>query len=139
MRVRDATIADAGSIGKMLRLLAVHEDRAIELDAISHTLVAEWRGKIIGTIGLLPPVNDRAQIVDLWVDEAHRRKGIGTALLTAAERMARSFGADVTFYCDESNTVASRFLKRCGSNRRWRECPRARPKRLRSWKSTASS
>jgi ribosomal protein S18 acetylase RimI-like enzyme len=114
MRVRDATIADVAELGRMLRLLAVDQNHPMALDAIAHVLVAERRGKVCGTIGLMPPVNGRAQIVDLWVDEACRRKGIGTALLNAAERMARSFGADVTFYHSPENDVASRFYESVG-------------------------
>lgn len=66
-------------------------------------LVAELEGKVVGFVAvqskvpsteLDEPPGDHAWISDLAVAEAHRGKGLGRALLAAADAFARQLGAN---------------------------------------------
>lgn len=87
-------------------------------------LVAEQRGAIVGVLImslrrtrdvpiLVPRVT--AHVNDLIVDEAHRRAGIGTALMEAARLWARAHGAtDMHLNVWEFDREALRFYESLG-------------------------
>lgn len=67
-----------------------------------------------GTVGLVCSMQepgapeDERHVVSFWVDPAHRRRGVGSALLAAVEQDARESGAvAVTLWQVESNDDAA--------------------------------
>jgi GNAT superfamily N-acetyltransferase len=61
---------------------------------------AAWcGGRILGAVEVLLPLHDNPRLALLWlsVDPDHRRRGIGTALLEEAERIAAEQGRTVLF------------------------------------------
>lgn len=86
-----------------------------------HLLVAESRGKLIGTLVLVvvPNLSRRGTpygiIENVVVDEKHRSKGIGEALITRAVDEARKIGCyKVTLTSNKRRTEAHRFYERLG-------------------------
>ncbi len=68
-------------------------------------LVAEERGRIVGVV-----VADDDWIEDLWVARDHRRRGVGSQLLTAGERQIAAAGHAVAHLrVVEDNQRARRF------------------------------
>ncbi|MEO0872793.1 MAG: GNAT family N-acetyltransferase [Pseudomonadota bacterium] len=66
-------------------------------------LVADASGEVVGSIGVVPHGSaDRLEIVKMAVADAHRGRGIGRALLSAALDHARKQGAKQLWL--ESNT-----------------------------------
>lgn len=62
-------------------------------------LVAELNGAVVGvvSVGAFPQLASpgrRARLASLAVDAGHRRRGIGAALVRAAEELAREWGCD---------------------------------------------
>lgn len=89
-----------------------------------HLLVAESRGKLIGTLVLavVPNLSHKgtpyAIIENVVVDEKHRSKGIGEALITRAVDEARKAGCyKVTLTSNKRRTEAHRFYERLGFSR----------------------
>lgn len=82
--------------------------------------VAESGGALIGIINLQFSVSTylgavTVHIDDLFVDAAGRGRGVGKALLDAAERTAREIGAArITVNIDNVNTPAFDFYRRLG-------------------------
>ena len=103
LRVRAATTADAEALSALLSQLgAVSVDRAEVADNLAKarkakagTIVAEL-GEIVGCCGwaIIPTVHRGAmgRLSVLVVDHAHRRRGIGTQLLAAAEQALANAG-----------------------------------------------
>ncbi len=104
--IRDATTADASSIAGLMSELgyptAESEMRerlaAIEVDASYRTFVAQVGAAVVGVAGVgLAPYYERngtyGRILVLSIGEAHRRSGLGRALVEAAEAWAASRGA----------------------------------------------
>lgn len=61
-------------------------------DNVRDYFVAKDGGKIIGCVGLHITWSDLAEVKSLAVREDHQHKGVGTALLEATFREAKSFG-----------------------------------------------
>jgi ribosomal protein S18 acetylase RimI-like enzyme len=85
-------------------------------------LVARVDGKIIGTLSLAVfqiPTGVRAWIEDVVVDQAHGRKGAGTALVREALRLAEKAGArNVDLTSRPSRETAGRIYERVGFEQR---------------------
>jgi GNAT superfamily N-acetyltransferase len=85
-----------------------------------HTLVAEVDGRVVGFIGIIVlPVYEYSipvgWILALSVAEGHRRKGIGKALIAAAEDDLRSRGIeDVRLHSGLQRDDAHEFYTRLG-------------------------
>jgi GNAT superfamily N-acetyltransferase len=85
-----------------------------------HTLVAEMDGRVVGFIGvIILPVYEYSipvgWILALSVAEHHRRKGIGKALIAAAEDDLRSRGIeDVRLHSGLQRDDAHEFYTRLG-------------------------
>jgi ribosomal protein S18 acetylase RimI-like enzyme len=88
-------------------------------------LVAEARGVIVGVLAgyphqagdlLVDPAFDRsAYISDLFVRNAWRRKGVGSALLRAFEQAVRASGLQWLIVCVKSrNSTAREAYRACG-------------------------
>jgi GNAT superfamily N-acetyltransferase len=104
--IRDATVADAEAIAELLAQLdyPVSVPEAAELcrgfsdDPRSRVQVAVIDGLVVGLVAthLVPRFdNERlsCRVMDIVVADAHRRAGVGAALMGAAEREARRGGA----------------------------------------------
>lgn len=108
VHVRIATVDDAPSLLPLFESFygahlepknveAVRE-RMAEASAIDLVLVAELGSQPVGfaSLRVLPQIeNDRphAELSDLFVREGHRRHGVGRALLSFAEELARQRGS----------------------------------------------
>jgi len=91
------------------------------VQARQQLLVAESRGKIVGTLVLVvvPNLSHKgtpyAIIENVVVDEKHRSKGIGEALITRAIDEARRAGCyKVSLTSNKRRTEAHRFYERLG-------------------------
>jgi ribosomal protein S18 acetylase RimI-like enzyme len=93
------------------------------LDRIAHhqattLLVARSQGAVVGMLTLVTfplPSGLRARIEDVVVDQAARGQGIGTALTTAALRLAQDQGArSVDLTSRPSRTAANRLYQQLG-------------------------
>lgn len=103
LRVRLATAADAGALSALLgQLSGLSLDRADVADNLSMArkakagmLIAELDG-IVGCCGwaVVPTIHRGAvgRLTVLVVDKAHRRRGVGTAMLAAAEKALAKAG-----------------------------------------------
>lgn len=107
LAVRDATQRDADAIARLVGELghptsaeaAAAQIARFARDPASRLQVAEGKGE--GLVGLVathitPRLDDdgfACRITDVVVAAAHRRRGIGSTLIAAAEREARRAGA----------------------------------------------
>jgi len=107
--IRDARPDDADEIARLMRLVGTTiepgDSRAAEglADFIADdgvVLVAEEDGRVVGAATLLlkrmnpMDATPGAWLDGLAVDETHRRKGIGRALMEEARRRAQAAGCD---------------------------------------------
>jgi predicted N-acetyltransferase YhbS len=115
VRIRSAQSRDAEAVADLLTQLGypAGESEASERIAIWETtphaeiLVAELDGAVVGVTSVsafphLARPGRRARLASLAVDAAHRRRGIGAALVRAAEQLAREWD------CDEMEITARR-------------------------------
>jgi GNAT superfamily N-acetyltransferase len=99
--------ATRSSYGQVLPwLVPILEDPETPLEAVEWTLVAELAGRVVGYVAVT-----RRHVENLFVDPAAHGKGVGEALLRAAE--ARIEGP-VTLRCLHVNARARRFYERQG-------------------------
>jgi len=77
-------------------------------------LIVEINGQICGFL-IARVTGDEAEILNMAVDTAHRRKGIGSALLSATISAARAQSAkNIYLEVRESNSAATSFYRRHG-------------------------
>ena len=118
MHVRDATPEDLPAITRMIEALAAHEHCEIFNVPNDIVFVAERGGRVIGMVSVFPPLAGlpKAQINNLWVDVEHRRHGIATRLVNAAERFVCQYydDAEVVFNVDDSNAEGVAFWTALG-------------------------
>ena len=80
--------------------------------------VAARGGRVIGMVSVFPPLAGlpKAQINNLWVDVEHRRHGIATRLVNAAEGFVCQYydDAEVVFNVDDSNAGGITFWTALG-------------------------
>jgi ribosomal protein S18 acetylase RimI-like enzyme len=105
-------------------------DQLLEIaaDRSATVLVADVGGSVVGTLtggvadkpkgGTLRYAGPVAFVADLAVDPAHRRRGIGAALLSTFEDWARSRGAPhVRLFVHDGNTAAESLYEQAGFRR----------------------
>ena len=128
MTVRPATPDDADRAAELLGQLGYPADapsvrRRLERLVASpadETWLAERNGEIVGLVGLhvsdsLEHDGPVAKISEIVVDERLRRKGIGAALMEAAESEARRRGCVLVFLTTaERREEARRFYRSLG-------------------------
>jgi len=115
---RLATLSDAAEIAAMSRDYIEHglpwtwtEDRVVHSirDPETNVVVAGEKGAIIG-FGIMFYASDDAHLLLFAVRYAHRRRGIGSAILRWLEEAARVAGAKrIRVECTRENSVARNF------------------------------
>jgi N-acetylglutamate synthase-like GNAT family acetyltransferase len=106
VRIRDATDSDADAVAALLgdlghptsRDAAVARVARFASEPASRLQVADSAGGVVGLVAthIVPRLDDdrcSCRITDIVVATSHRRHGIGSALIAAAEREARRSGA----------------------------------------------
>ena len=106
---RDAIMALAEEYGRVAAerwASAAHPDRAAKAIAINSVSVAELGSKAIGWVEV-----GGATIESLYVSPAVARLGVGSSLLTHAEREIRDAGASIA-YLDASPNAEAFYVRR---------------------------
>ena len=136
--IRNATAADAHPIGELARefqgyLQALGDRTQFEFTAETYLrdgfgpnpafsgLVAELDGEVIGYLLYhFGYDTDRAMrlmhVIDLYVQESHRRRGTGEALMRTAARICQEAGGRELFWSVfTANKLAFQFYERLGA------------------------
>jgi GNAT superfamily N-acetyltransferase len=127
MIIRLATSADAGDLARMNAAFNGVTDSAAQIAArlaacaeIESVLVAEIDDQIGGfaCLRVVPCVlyaQPYAELTELYVEPALRRRGIGRALILRAEQLARARGAaDLLIMTGTGNAVAQALYRAAG-------------------------
>ena len=128
MLVREASVGDAGAVAALLGQLGYPSGAGVVAARLERLAaspadvlwVAEDDGKVVGLAGIhvsasLEHDRDVAKLSELVVDQRLRRRGVGAALVGAAEREARRRGCGVLFLTTaERRADARAFYRRLG-------------------------
>ncbi len=128
LRIRPPSPGDAPALAALMTHLGYPTDdarmaermRALEAHPDHDSRVAEIGGRVVGTIGLMRGLGwnhdgHYARIISLVVDPSHRARGIGEALVRAAEEWARERGAaGIHLTTANRREGAHRFYERLG-------------------------
>jgi ribosomal protein S18 acetylase RimI-like enzyme len=127
MIIRPATLADAGDLARMNAAFNGVSDSAAQIAErlaacaeIETVLVAELDGHVAGFVCLrvVPCVlyaQPYAELTELYVELAFRRRGIGRALILRAEQLARARGAaDLLIMTGTGNLAAQALYRAAG-------------------------
>ena len=83
--------------------------------------VAEERGAVVGSVQIAPCLKEngrhRAELQKLLVHSSHRRRGVGTALMAAAEAAAASAGISLLVLDTLRDSTAERVYAQLGWTR----------------------
>lgn len=125
--IREAVAADAVEIARLNAAFNgsdetpdVYATRLADASRVDTPVVAIVDGRMVGlaNLRLVKPLfhPDRyAEITEMFVEEAYRRRGIGRALLAQAETLARRAGArQMLILTDFYNDVAQRLYRSMG-------------------------
>lgn len=127
MIIRIAEPGDAAALSPLLEAFngpPASEDqtrrRLLSVWGIETVFLAMVEGRAVGfaSVRLVPFLSDdrpRAELTELYVDPAHRRRGIGRALLQRVEALARERGAtELILLTGLENRDAQAFYQRLG-------------------------
>jgi GNAT superfamily N-acetyltransferase len=140
MTIRDAERRDSPALARLLGQLGypageddvIRRLERIEASPADRLFVAELDGSVVGFAGIhvspsLEHDRDAAKVSAIVVDEAHRRRGVGRALLDAVEAEARRRGCALVFLTTADRRAdAHEFYRRLG----WEETGRRFAKTL---------
>jgi ribosomal protein S18 acetylase RimI-like enzyme len=87
-------------------------ERADQPDAVE--IVAELGGRVVGTVTVWRESANIYYATALHVDREHRRQGVGTRLMAAAEAHAAAHGARIRVTIAENNLAARAFFGAIG-------------------------
>jgi ribosomal-protein-alanine N-acetyltransferase len=111
--ISDATWRSVGEERRYLRAIRRHPDAAV--------LVAELEGELVGRLSLSRdphPASRHVADLGLMVAASHRRRGVGRALLQAAEGWARAAGVrKLELHVFPYNAAALALYEACGFER----------------------
>ncbi len=111
--ISDSTWRSIGDERRYVRAIRRHPDAAV--------LVAELDGVLVGRLSLARdphPASHHVADIGLMVSVAHRRRGVGKALLAAAESWARTAGVSkLELHVFPHNEAASALYEACGFER----------------------
>jgi amino-acid N-acetyltransferase len=132
MTIRHARVADADAICGLINHYAergrmLHRSLENAYDSLREFLVAEADGVVVGCVAVDVFWADLAEVKSLAVAGDHRRRGIGAALVTAAEDDARRLGVRKLFALTyEKGFFAARGFRQIDRDtlpeKVWREC-----------------
>ena len=120
--IRMATADDAAAIVHLNTLFNGSSEPADKLAPrladphhVEKALLAEWDGQVVGFAGLrMAPAlfypTPQAELTELFVLEAYRRRGVGRALIAYAEALAQEQGAESLLILTDLNNVAAQAL-----------------------------
>lgn len=123
-KTRIATIEDTPELARLNGLFNdIHEkadalaERLRNPQRVETPILAEINNHIVGfaAVRIVPTVfytTPHAELTELFVEESHRRKGIGQALITHVEQFARENGASELVVLTGSDNEASQALYR---------------------------
>lgn len=127
IQTRIATIDDAPELARMNAIFNESQDTAEQLAArmidpkrVETAIIAEIEGRTVGfaavhVVASLFYPTPRAEVTELFVEEAYRRQGIGRALMAHAEQVAREGGAiDLIVLTDFDNHEAQGLYRAAG-------------------------
>jgi ribosomal protein S18 acetylase RimI-like enzyme len=127
MLIRHATPADASDLARMNAAFNGVTDSAAEIAArlvvcaeIETAILAEVEGQVGGfaCVRVVPCVlyaEPYAELTELYVDPAFRRRGLGRALIAYAEQLARARGAsDLLIMTGVHNAAAQALYRAAG-------------------------
>lgn len=114
MRVRHAHTHDAGAIRALIDLYVADGTLLPRTESfvaahVEHFLVAEHDGHVVGCVHLDEYAPSLAELRSLAVDTALTGKGIGSALVSATEELARRRGYATLFAVSNDETYFNRF------------------------------
>jgi ribosomal protein S18 acetylase RimI-like enzyme len=115
MRIRRATGADAKAITRIdpiARRRAARRAFVRNAFAAGHGLVCDDEGRLVAYAVLNYSFYERGFLALVCVAAAHRRRGVATRLIHAAERRCRS--RDLFTSTNRSNVTMQRLLRRLG-------------------------
>jgi len=115
MKTRNAKIRDVKAINALIGSYAERDrmlfrSMADIYENLQTFVVAELDGEVVGCCSLEIIWSDLAEIKSLAVDAAHREKGIGRILVTAAAEQAAELGVPKVF----ALTLEPEFFKKAG-------------------------
>jgi GNAT superfamily N-acetyltransferase len=127
IEIRKAEAQDAGAIARLNLLFnevdtppESYAQRLADPHRVDWPILAEVDGHAVGlaNLRLAPSVfydAPYAELSELFVEEAYRRRGIGQALVQYAERLAQEAGADeIIILTDFYNHTAQQLYYRLG-------------------------
>jgi len=115
MNVRGANITDVKAIHALINAYAERDQMLFRSMAdiyknLQTFLVVEDNGQVIGCCALEVIWSDLAEIKSLAVDEAHKGRGVGSMLVTAAVEQAKRLGMPTVF----GLTLKPQFFEKLG-------------------------
>lgn len=135
LSVRTATASDAAQLGALFDAYRVFYEAPADLDrstafvaerlerAATRFFVAQLEDELLGFAHAIPTFSATALrpawlLEDLYVAPAHRRRGVGAALLLRVERFARTCdGAKIALQTARDNATAQRLYLASGYRR----------------------
>ncbi len=127
VKTRVATLEDAPELARLNALFNQIFDAAEQLAArladprrVETPILAEVEGRVVGfaAVHVVPSIfypTPRAEVTEMFVEEAYRRRGIGRALMAHAERLALEQGAaDLLVLTDFYNHAAQGLYRAMG-------------------------